>query len=178
MSKDSKISDERAWTAKGFKRSDRGRVPNAFIVSDVPRRAEEFRHYNAVIRVSRRRRNQIVADLYADETPQKTIAEQLRISQAQVSRILRDHSPASPMDIIDERDAGELTDEQMLDRLIAFDYTYDRFDDGGDVSVDAYTPGTWHELEKAFTAGRITHEQYSRVMAAHREELIEAAAQR
>lgn len=151
-------------------------MSNDYTIRDGPSAAKEFRRHNAVIRVSKRRRDQIVADLYADKTPQKVIAEHLDISQAQVSRILRDHSPvASPTDVIDERDAGEITNEQMLERLISFDYTYDQFGDDGDASVDAYTPGTWHELEKAFTSGRITHEQYSRVMAAHREELIGAA---
>ncbi|WP_454164303.1 hypothetical protein [Gordonia iterans] len=149
-----------------------------YTIGDVASAANEFRRYNAMIRVSKRRRDQIVADLYAAKTPQTMIAKHLNISQAQVSRILRDHScVASPVDVIDERDVGEITDAQMLDRLIAFDYTYDRFDDHGDASVDAYTPGTWHELEKAFTSHRITHEQYRRVMAAHREELISAASE-
>lgn len=152
-----------------------GVVSNDYTIMDGPSAAKEFRRQNAMIRVSKRRRDQIVADLYAAKTPQKVIAEHLDISQAQVSRILRDHSPSSPVDIIDERDAGELSDAQMLDRLIAFNYTYDQFDDHGDVSVDAYTPGTWHDLEKAFTSGRISHDQYSLVMAAHREELISAA---
>lgn len=139
---------------------------------------EVFQRLTKIAEVAARQKQRLVGALAADMRNQRELADVLGLSQAQISRILTAHHSkpeASPTEIIDQRDAGVIDDAQMLTRLIGLEYSYDRFPNAGSIESAAYVPGTCNEVEEAFTAGRITRDQYIAVMDAHRDEIVAAA---
>ena len=143
--------------------------------------ARRFAAIDAQMRLAAVRRKKLIVALEAEGMNQKEVAELASISQAQVSRIVSNADAISltdtPSEVIDMRDAGEIDDREMVEALIEMEYTFDSFPDGGNVAVDAVVPGTWREVERAFHDDRLTFDQYSEIVRAHRDEL-KAAAQR
>ncbi|MDX5964929.1 hypothetical protein [Rhodococcus opacus] len=58
----------------------------------------------------------------------------------------------TPTEVIDRRTAGDITDDEMMDTLLNWDYTFDRVPVSGGISTDAYGPGSWDEVERATAA--------------------------
>ncbi|WP_345312451.1 hypothetical protein [Gordonia alkaliphila] len=131
--------------------------------------------------VKARRVRAIVTGVTEEGMSQSEVAVLAEISQAQVSRIIKaagaDMLTPTPNEIIDERDAGEIDDAEMLARLIEIDCTYNQYPDGGNAAVDAFVPGTWNQIESAFHGGRITYEQYRLIVQAHAQELRNSSGQ-
>lgn len=138
-----------------------------------------FRALAASERLSTRRRTVFIMQLANEGFTQTQIAAGAEVSQAQVSRILRSARDEilheTPSDVIAAREAGEITDEQMVQRLVNMQYTYDTFYDEGDVTADAMVAGTWREVERAYQQDRLTDEEFKAIFNAYRDELIEAA---
>lgn len=76
--------------------------------------------------------------------------------------------PKSALDIIDERDAGEIDTRMMMRKLGNADYTDGHVPDVDGVATDAYVRGSWDDIEYAFQQDRLTFEQYSELFRAHR----------
>lgn len=76
-----------------------------------------------------------------------------------------------PDDIIASRASGNIDDSQMLELLVAYGYTFDRFPDGGNPLVEAFEPGTWSQVRQAFYDGRLSDYEYRTIFRAHENEL-------
>ncbi|MFE0752169.1 winged helix-turn-helix domain-containing protein [Gordonia sp. NPDC058843] len=116
---------------------------------------------------------------------QKLIADSLEVSQPHISRLLaavkRQNAgalreiPRTALDIITERDAGVINDEQMMQALKELDYTDGEVPEVNGVATDAYVRGSWDDIEFAFQRDRLTFDQYSELFTARRDQQHEAA---
>lgn len=132
-----------------------------------------------------RERRAIVAAALAGR-PQTVIAALLGVSQPHVSRtvaaVKRENNgalrvaPLSVLDIVDERDAGEIDTETMIGRLSAIDYTDGHVPDMNGVPTDAYVRGSWDDIELAYQQDKLTYEEYEQLFRAHRARKRGAAA--
>ena len=80
------------------------------------------------------------------------------------------------LDIITERDAGVINDEQMMQALKELDYTDGHVPEVNGVATDAYVRGSWDDIEFAFQRDRLTFDQYSELFAARRDRQRNAAS--
>ncbi|MGV0644036.1 winged helix-turn-helix domain-containing protein [Mycolicibacterium sp. XJ879] len=105
---------------------------------------------------------------------QRQISEIVGIhSQATVQRILRriTEDPSrleeTPAEIIDRRAAGLIDTDEMMDRLLNWEYSV-----GGAVRVDgvvtdAYKTGDWDDIEMGFYRGLLTDDEFERLAQRH-----------
>lgn len=124
-----------------------------------------------------RERRVIVAAVLAGR-PQTAIAKLLGVSQPHVSRTIaavkrrNDGAlrvvPMSVLDVIDERDAGEIDTRTMLKVLNAIDYTDGYVPEIDGVATDAYERGGWDDIEYAYQQDKLTLEEYAELFRAHR----------
>jgi hypothetical protein len=108
--------------------------------------------------------------------PQSVIAKLLGVSQPHVSRTIaavrRQNggtlciAPLSVLGIIDERDAGEIDTDTMLEMLSELDYTDGYVAGMNGVSTDAYVRGSWDDIEFAYQQDKLTFEDYEQLFAA------------
>jgi len=103
---------------------------------------------------------------------QRDIAQQAGISQPEVSRRLRRRKLQSdglePRDVILQRATGQITTEQMLNRLGALPLTANAPGRSGDYDGAATTTGTAKQLVSAFHEGLLTEEEYEHLRAQRR----------
>lgn len=124
-----------------------------------------------------REQRAIVAAALAGRS-QTVIARLLGVSQPHVSRTIaavrRQHNgtlriaPESVLDIIDERDAGEIDTATMMRALSALDYTDGCVPEIDGVATDAYERGSWDDIEYAYQQDKLTFEEYSQLFRARR----------
>ncbi|MEE3851336.1 winged helix-turn-helix domain-containing protein [Gordonia sp. LSe1-13] len=136
-----------------------------------PRKVAEMRRIGARRRLNARQERQAIINAAMDGWNQKLIADSLGVSQPHISRTLkaakRENAgtlreiPPTALDIIDERDAGEISDEQMMEKLTGLDYTDGHVPEVNGVATDAYVRGSWDDIEFAFQRDRLTFEEYS-----------------
>lgn len=87
-------------------------------------------------------------------------------SQATIQRILRrvNDDPSlldvKPAEIVDQRTAGIITTEQMMDLLINWRYTVGDVVRIGGVATDAYMTGDWDAIEMAFYRGQLSDDEF------------------
>lgn len=87
-------------------------------------------------------------------------------SQATIQRILRrlNDDPSQrdlkPAEIIDQRTAGIITTEQMMDKLMNWRYSFGDVVRIGDVATDAYMTGDWDAIEMAFYRGQLSDDEF------------------
>lgn len=103
--------------------------------------------------------------------PASEIAQLAGISESRVSRaiaaIKRQNGgtlrvvPESALDIIDERDAGEIDTAAMMQALRELNYTDGHVVRVGGVAIDAYERGSWDDIEYAFLKDRLSQAEYS-----------------
>lgn len=90
-------------------------------------------------------------------------------SQATIQRILRRIADdqglleVKPAEIIDQRTAGIITTEQMMDKLLNWKYTFGRVVHIGDEATDAYMSGDWDTIEMAFYRGQLSDDEFQQL---------------
>ncbi|MGV0737541.1 helix-turn-helix domain-containing protein [Mycobacterium syngnathidarum] len=117
----------------------------------------------------------IVAAALAGRT-QTAIAELLGVSQPHVSRtiaaVTRENNgvlrvpPTSVLDIVDERDAGEIDTDTMLEVLSELDYTQGYVPEMNGVPTDTYVRGSWDDIEFAYQQEKLTDQEYEQLFRA------------
>lgn len=147
---------------------------------------EELRRVGAQKRVADFRERQKIVEAAMAGVNQNVIAESLEVSQPHISRLLaavkRQNAgalreiPRTALDIITERDAGVINDEQMMQALKELDYTDGHVPKVNGVATDAYVRGSWDDIEFAFQRDRLTFDQYSELFAARRDRQRNAAS--
>ena len=87
-------------------------------------------------------------------------------SQATVQRILRrlTEEPSlldeTPAEIIDRRTAGMIDDDDMMERLLNWKYSFGGVVRIDGIATDAYTTGDWDDIEMAFYRGLLSDEEF------------------
>jgi hypothetical protein len=90
-------------------------------------------------------------------------------SQATIQRILRrvnvdpSQLTVKPAEIIDQRTAGMITTEQMMDKLMNWHYTVGDVVRIGGVATDAYMTGDWDAIEMAFYRGQLSDDEFQQL---------------
>ena len=151
-----------------------------------PPKIAELRRIGARRRLAVRQERQAIINATLGGLNQKLIADSLDVSQPHISRTLkaakRENAgtlreiPPTALDIIDERDAGDISDEQMMQTLKELDYTDGHVPEVNGVATDAYVRGSWDDIEFAFQRDRLTFEEYSELFAARRDRQRNAAS--
>lgn len=145
----------------------------------------DLRRVGARRRVAAFREQQAIVDAALSGWKQNRIAEFLEVSQPHISRTLASvkrqnggalrEVPTSVLELIDERDAGEISDAEMMQALKDVDYTVGYVPDVDGVATDAYVRGSWDDIEFAFQRDRLTFEEYSELFSARRDQQQRAA---
>lgn len=90
-------------------------------------------------------------------------------SQATIQRVLRriaddpTQLDVKPAEIIDQRTAGIITTEQMMEKLLGWRYSFGEVARINGVATDAYTAGDWDSIETAFYVGQLTDDEFQRL---------------
>lgn len=135
----------------------------------------------ARLRLDKRDLLRAVAEANAADMVHRTIEGHLDVSQTTVHRLLRQtkENPTmlepTPAEIIDRRTAGQITTEQMMDQLLTWNYTFGRVPKVDDVTMDAYYPGSWDDIERAYYRGLLTEDEVSQLMERNKDALERAA---
>lgn len=91
------------------------------------------------------------------------------LSQSTIQRILRRVTDdptklaVTPAEIIDQRTAGMITTEEMMDKLLNWHYTFGQVARIGGVATDAYMTGDWDAIEMAFYRGQLTDDEFEKL---------------
>lgn len=97
---------------------------------------------------------------------QRQISDILQRSQATVQRTLRrvTDDPSlldeTPAEVIDRRTSGMISDDEMMERLLDWRYTFGGVVRIRGVATDAYTTGDWDDIEMAYYRGQLTDEEF------------------
>jgi hypothetical protein len=89
------------------------------------------------------------------------------LSQATVQRIIRRlaANPSllreTPAEVIDRRAAGLIDDQDMIERLTKWQYSFGAVPRIDGVATDAYTTGDWDEVESAYYRGLLSDEEFA-----------------
>ncbi|KMO75691.1 hypothetical protein [Mycolicibacterium chlorophenolicum] len=147
----------------------------------------ELRKVGAQRRLAAHRELRVIVAAALAGRPQTTIAELLGVSQPHVSRTIaavkRDNhgvlrvAPLTVLDIVDERDAGEIDTATMMETLGAIDYTEGHVPEMNGVPIDAYVRGSWDDIELAYQQDKLTYEEYEQLFRARRARGNAVAAQ-
>ncbi|KAF0957718.1 winged helix-turn-helix domain-containing protein [Rhodococcus sp. T7] len=96
----------------------------------------------------------------------RQIADYLDISATQVQRLAQrvlaqpEELEKTPREVIDERSAGVITDDEMMDTLAHWPYTFGEVPVDGDQPVDAYVKGSWDEVRRAYRRGLLSDDEW------------------
>lgn len=96
-------------------------------------------------------------------------------SQATIQRILRrvNADPSqldiTPAEIIDQRTAGFITTQQMMDQLMGWQYTFGDVVRVNGVAIDAYRTGDWDAIEMAFYRGQLSDVEFQQLAEKQRD---------
>jgi len=122
-----------------------------------------------------------VAEANAANITQRVIHEHIGISQPTIHRMLRTvlENPAlldrTPTEVIDRRTAGQISDDEMMQVLLDWHFTFGRVPVSGGISADAYESGSWDEIERAYFRGLLTDDEIGRLMERNKDALEKAA---
>jgi len=138
----------------------------------------ELRKVGAQRRLAIVRERRLIAAAALDGRSQTMIAKLLGVSQPHVSRTIAGIkrrndgalrvAPKTALDIVDERDAGEIDTPTMMKALSSIDYTEGYVPEIDGVATDAYERGSWDDIEYAYQQDKLTFEEYSELFRAHR----------
>ncbi len=81
----------------------------------------------------------------------------------------------TPTEVVDRRTASEISDTEMMQVLLDWNCTFGRVPVSGGISADAYEPGSWDEIERAYCRGLLTDEEIGRLMERNKDALQRAA---
>ncbi|QYB00670.1 hypothetical protein I1A62_00740 (plasmid) [Rhodococcus sp. USK10] len=62
--------------------------------------------------------------------------------------------------MIYQRSAGVITDDEMMDTLVHWNYTYGSVPTDGGQQVDAYAKGSWDDVRRAYRRGLLTDDEW------------------
>lgn len=130
----------------------------------APDIAQEAKRIRARADLDRVRLLRLVARMLDNGNSQQTIAATLEISQPTVSRMARQIRAGLPVhevtaeEVINLYVAGEIDEDDMLDRVLDMRLTLGAYDPTGG---DGYVRGTWDDVASAVGRGLITDEQYN-----------------
>lgn len=109
------------------------------------------------------------------------IARLIGVSEPDVSRTLASVKAAhdghlhpqslAPLDVIDQRDAGEIDSTLMMERLRTISYTDGHVPMVAGIPTDVYVRGSWDDIEFAFQQDKLTFDEYSALFEAHRQQV-------
>jgi len=122
-----------------------------------------------------------VAEANAANITQRVIREHIGFSQPTIHRMLRTvlENPAlldrTPTEVIDRRTAGQIGDDEMMRVLLDWNFTFGRVPVSGGISADAYEPGSWDEIERAYYRGLLTNDEIGRLVGRNKDALEHAA---
>lgn len=128
----------------------------------------------ALERVAKRRVAQAI--LRASTQPgitQGALSNIVGVSQAQINRRLKKlrRSPEllerSPADVIDERAAGLISTDEMMQQLRRWDYTFGSVATQGGTQTDAYKRGTWDDIEAAYHQNLLIDNEMQELLNIH-----------
>lgn len=143
--------------------------------------AAELDEVAARLRLDNRELLRVVARARQAGMRQRAIEKHLDVSQTTVHRLLRQTSEnpraldPTPAEIIDRRTAGQISTEQMMEQLLHWTFTFGTVPTLGGVSTDAYEPGSWDEVERAFYRGQLSDDELGRLMDKNKAGLERAA---
>lgn len=122
-------------------------------------------------RLADRERTRLILGAVRSGVPQREISRRLiNVSQATVNRIVAraeadpDLDRATPAEVIDQYAAGEIGEQQMMDTLLGWQYTFGAVQTVNGVDTDAYTSGDWDQVERAYYRGLLDDDQFSLLM--------------
>ncbi|MDT2006201.1 hypothetical protein FXW78_18550 [Rhodococcus opacus] len=81
----------------------------------------------------------------------------------------------TPTEVIDRRTAGQISDDEMMQVLLDWNFTFGRVPVSGGISADAYEAGSWDEIERAYYRGLLTDDEVGRLMERNKDALDKAA---
>ena len=145
------------------------------------RAAAELDEVAARLRLDNRALLRVVARAHKAGMRQRAIEKHLDVSQATVYRLLRQTAEnpkmlePTPAEIIDQRTAGQISTEQMMKELLNWNFTFGTVPKVGGVATDAYEPGSWDEVERAFYRGQLTEDELALLMDTNKDGLERAA---
>ncbi|MDI9940651.1 winged helix-turn-helix domain-containing protein [Rhodococcus sp. IEGM 1351] len=96
----------------------------------------------------------------------REIADLLEISATQVHRLAQrvlqqpDELAETPQEVIYQRSAGVITDAEMLDRLVHWNYTFGYVPTEGGQPMDAYAKGSWDDIRRAYRRGLLSEDEW------------------
>ncbi|MGW0022264.1 winged helix-turn-helix domain-containing protein [Rhodococcus sp. NPDC003382] len=143
--------------------------------------AAELDEVAARLRLDNRELLRVVARARKAGMRQRAIEKHLDISQTTVHRLLRQSAETpealepTPAEIIDRRTAGQISTEQMMQQLLGWNFTFGTVPKVDGVATDAYEPGSWDEIERAFYRGQLTENELGRLMDKNKAALEQAA---
>jgi hypothetical protein len=143
--------------------------------------AAELDQVAARLRLNNRALLRVVARAHKAGMRQRAIEKHLDISQATVHRLLRQTTDnprvlePTPAEIIDQRTAGQISTDQMMEQLLNWTFTFGTVPKADGVATDAYEPGSWDDVERAFYRGQLTEGELARLMDKNKDALEQAA---
>lgn len=96
----------------------------------------------------------------------REIANLLEISATQVHRLAQrvlqrpDELEKTPREVIYQRSAGVITDEEMMDTLVRWPYTYGYVPTEDGQPMDAYAKGSWDDVRRAYRRGLLSEDEW------------------
>ncbi|AWK76698.1 hypothetical protein CBI38_33810 (plasmid) [Rhodococcus oxybenzonivorans] len=81
----------------------------------------------------------------------------------------------TPTEVIDRRTAGEISDTEMMQVLLDWNFTFGTVPVSSGISADAYEPGSWDEIERAYYRGLLTDDEIGRLTERNTDALEQAA---
>jgi hypothetical protein len=143
--------------------------------------AAELDKVAARLRLDNRDLLRVVARARKAGMRQRAIEKHLDISQTTVHRLLRQSAETpealepTPAEIIDRRTAGQISTEHMMEQLLNWTFTFGTVPKVDGVATDAYEPGSWDDVERAFYRGQLTEDELGRLMDKNKDGLERAA---
>lgn len=111
-------------------------------------------------------RLRLIGKAHSEGLTLRQIADLLEISPTQVGRLAHRAEPrpdeleVTPAEVIYQRSAGAITDEEMMDTLVNWRYTYGSVPTGGDQPMDAYAKGSWDDVRCAYRRGLLSDDEW------------------
>jgi hypothetical protein len=124
---------------------------------------DKLRRNTAARKLSSIRETRLIAQMAEEGHTQVEIARLADVSQAHVSRTLAavkawpEMTAVTPNEIVWSRNAGEITNAIMMQRLLKYPFTF------GQMHDDEWERGSWDDLELLHTAGDLSRDEYRKL---------------
>lgn len=138
----------------------------------------QLRTAGAQRRLATSREQRLIVSAVLAGRSESEIAQLVGASESHVNRTIaaakRHNSgllrvaPESALDVIDQREAGEIDTAAMMQALRELNYTDGHVVRVGGVATDAYERGSWDDIGYAFQQGRLSQQEYSELFGVHR----------